>query len=57
MSKPSVTVGDEHEDVVIRPTGEDKVLLVVGSQWMNNVSIGLLRSIHQAAGAYLALCK
>lgn len=57
MQKPSVTVGDDREEVVIQNTGDGKVLLVIGNQWMNNVSLGLLRSIHQAAGAYLALCK
>ena len=57
MQKPSVTVGDDREEVVIQNTGDGKVLLAIGNQWMNNVSIGLLRSIHQAAGAYLALCK
>ena len=57
MQKPSVTVGDDREEVVIQNTGDGNVLLVIGNQWMNNVSLGLLRSIHQAAGAYLALCK
>lgn len=57
MATPSVTVGDEREEVVIRRLKDDKVLLVVDGQFMKDVSIGLLRSIHQAAGAYLALVK
>ena len=54
---PSITVGDEREEVVIRKLDDNKVVLVIGEQWMSNISIGLLRSIHQAAGAYLALSK
>lgn len=57
MSNLNVTVGDEREEVEIVRSGEDKVTLIVGHQWMSNVSLGLLRSIHQAAGAYLALSK
>lgn len=57
MVNPSITVGDEREEVVIRRLDDGKVVLVVGGQWMSNVSLGLLRSIHQAAGAYLALVK
>lgn len=55
MSK--LTVGDEREDAEIVTTGDGKVTLIAGHQWMSNVSLGLLRSIHQAAGAYLALSK
>lgn len=54
---PTITVGDECEEVVIRRIDDGKVVLVVDDQWMSNVSLGLLRSIHQAAGAYLALSK
>lgn len=54
---PIVTVGDEYEEVVIKRLDDNKVVLIVDNQWMSNVSIGLLRSIHQAAGAYLALSK
>ena len=57
MGNLSVTVGDDHEEVVIRRVDDKSVVLVAGSQWMSNVSIGLLRSIHQAVGAYLALSK
>lgn len=57
MNSLNVTVGDDREEVVIRRTGDDTVTLVAGSQWMRDVSLGLLRSIHQAAGAYLALTE
>lgn len=57
MNTLNVTVGDDHEEVVIRRVDDKNVVLIAGSQWMSNVSIGLLRSIHQAAGAYLALSK
>lgn len=57
MNTLNVTVGNDHEEVVIRRVDDKNVILVAGSQWMSNVSIGLLRSIHQAAGAYLALSK
>lgn len=57
MSIPSITVGDEREEVVIRQMDENKVVLIVGGQWMSGVSVGLLRSIHHAVGAYLALAK
>ena len=57
MDRLTVTVGDDREDVEIVKSGEGKVTLIVGQQWMSNVSLGLLRSIHQAAGAYLALSK
>ena len=52
-----ITVGDDTEEVVIRKGNDGHVLLVVGDQWMDGVSLGLLRSLHQAAGAYLALTK
>ena len=57
MANLNVTVGDDREEVVIQKTAEGEVLLIIGSQWMKGVSLGLLRSIHQAAGAYLALSK
>lgn len=57
MSSHNVTVSDDQNEVVIRRTGDDTVTLIAGSQWMRDVSLGLLRSIHQAAGAYLALTK
>ena len=57
MIIPSITVGDEHEEVVVRKESDDKVVLIVGGQWMRNVSIGLLRSLHAAVGAYLAVVK
>lgn len=57
MIKPNVTVGDDREEVTIQNSGDGKVLLIIGEQWMKGVSLGLLRSLHQAAGAYLALSK
>ena len=57
MANPSITVGDEREDVVIRRLKDDKVMLVIDGQCIKDISLGLLRSIHQAAGAYLALVK
>lgn len=57
MENLNVTVGDDREEVVIRRLDDKSVVLVAGSQWMSNISLGLLRSIHQAAGAYLALSK
>lgn len=55
--KPEVIVGDEREEVCIRNAGDGKVILVAGQHYMRDVSLGLLRSIHHAAGAYLALAE
>ena len=57
MRIPNITVGDEREEVVIRRMDDGKAVLIVDGQWMKGVSIGLLRSIHQAVGAYLALVE
>jgi polynucleotide 5'-kinase involved in rRNA processing len=57
MSIPSITVGDEREEVVVKRMDDGNVVLIVDGQWMKGVSVGLLRSIHQAVGAYLALVK
>lgn len=57
MSIPSITVGDEQSEVCIRKYDEDEAVLVVDNKWISGLSIGQLRSIHQAVGAYLALVK
>ena len=57
MIIPSITVGDEREEVVVRRMDDDNVVLIVDGQYMKNISIGLLRSIHQAVGAYLTFVK
>ena len=57
MRIPNITVGDEREEVVIRRMDDGKAVLIVDGQWMKGVSIGLLRSIHHAVGAYLALVE
>lgn len=57
MDNLNVAVGDERDEVVIRRTSENSVLLVVGSFFIQDVPIGLLRSLHQAVGAFLALMK
>ena len=54
---PEVTVGDDAEEVCIRNIGDGKVVLVVGDHCLREVSIGLLRSLHHAAGAYLELTQ
>lgn len=55
--KPEVIVGDEREEVCIRNAGDGNAVLVAGQYYMRDISLGLLRSIHHAAGAYLALVK
>lgn len=58
MMPPSVTVGDERSEVSIRRIKENEAVLVVDdNQLLKGLTIGLLRSIHQAVGAYLALVE
>ena len=57
MDNLNVTVGDDKDEVIIRRTGDDTVLLVVGRHFIRDVPMGLLRSLYQAVGAFLALTK
>lgn len=57
MDNLNVVVGDDRDEVCIRRTGEETVLLAIGSHFIRDVPIGLLRSLHQAVGAFLALTK